>query len=238
MSNPNEPQNYGKEVSKEIHNTTDGRVDVTKTTETVNGSNAYKDGFVNGQVAESYQEDALVARDNENAGRGLLIGILLASLAAITAGAVWFANQSNDVNTVTPVVLPVPNRAEPSIVPEIRTETKIIEKNTEVLVPVPQQQASPAPKPSAAAPAQNINITVPPATQPSPAAKQVPATETAPPKSDTSSSSDMQSTTTTETAPPKSDTSNSPDMQSTTTTENSTTTTDNSTETPATDGSN
>ena len=199
MSNPNEPQNYGNKVSKEIHNTTDGRVDVTKTTETVNGSNAYKDGFVNGQVAESYQEDALVARDNENAGRGLLIGILLASLAAITAGAVWFANQSNDVvNTVTPVVVPVPNKAEPSPSPEIRTETKIIEKTRDVLVPVPQQQASPAPKPSAAAPAQNINITVPPATQPSPAAKQVPATETAPPKSDTSSSSDMQSTTTTE----------------------------------------
>ena len=225
MSNPNEPQNYGKE----IHNTTGDRVDVTKTTETVSGSNAYKDGFVNGQVAESYQEDALVARDNENAGRGLLIGILLASLAAITAGAVWFANQSNDVNPVTPVVVPVPNRAEPNPSPEIRTETKIIEKNTKVLVPIPQQQASPAPKPSAVAPAQNINITVPPATQPSPAAKQVPATETAP--SDTSSSSNTQSTTTTETAPPKNDTSSSPDMQSTTTTENST-------ETPATDGSN
>ncbi len=231
MSNPNEPQNYGNKVSKEIHNTTDGRVDVTKTNETVSGSNAYKDGFVNGQVAESYQEDALVSRDNENAGRGLLIGILLASLAAITAGAVWFANQSNDVvNTVTPVVVPVPNRVEPSPSPEIRTETKIIEKTRDVLVPVPQQQASPAPKPSAAAPAQNINITVPPATQPSPAAKQVSVTETAPPKSDTSSNSDMQSTTTTETAPPKSDTSSSSDMQSTTTTENSTES--------ATDGSN
>jgi len=65
MSNQNEPQNYGREVSKEIHNSTDGHVDVTKTTKTVSGSNAYKDGFVNGQVAESYKEDALVARDNE-----------------------------------------------------------------------------------------------------------------------------------------------------------------------------
>ena len=198
MANPNDPQNYGRETRQETYNNTDGHTHISKTTETVNSANTYKDGYVNGQIAESYQEDALVARDNENAGRGLLIGILLASLAALTAGAVWFANQNNDVNTVTPVVVPVPNRAEPSPSPEIRTETKIIEKTRDVFVPVPQQQADPAPKPSAAAPAQNINITVPPATQPSPAAKQVPATETAPPKSDTSSSSDMQSTTTTE----------------------------------------
>jgi outer membrane biosynthesis protein TonB len=226
MANSNDPQNYGKEVRKEIYSDTDGQTNITKTTETVNGANAYKDGYVNGQIAESYQEDVVVARDNENAGRGLLIGILLASLAAITAGAVWFANQSNDVNTITPVAVPVPNRVEPSPVPETKTEIRTIKKE----VVVPQQQTAPAPQPSAATP-QNINITVPPVTQPSP------KTETAPPKSDTSSSSNTQSTTTTDAAP-KSDTSSSPDTQSTTTTESSTTTNESSTETPATTGSN
>ncbi len=217
MSNPNDPLNYGREVRQETYSDTDGSTNVTKTTETVNGANIY-------------QEDALVARDNENAGRGLLIGILLASLAALTAGAVWFANQRDDINPATPVVVPVPNRAEPSPVPETKTETTIIEKTRDVLVPVPQQ-ASPAPQPSTAAPEQNVNITVPPVTSPSP------ATETAPPKSDTSSSSNTQSTTTMETAP-KSDTSSSPDTQSTTTTENSTTTTESNTETPATSDAN
>lgn len=233
MANPNDPQNYGREVRQETYNDTDGHTSISKTTETVNGANTYKDGFVNGQVSERYQEDALASRDNENAGRGLLIGILLASLAALTAGAVWFANQNNDVAPVTPVVVPVPNRAEPSPVPETKTETTVIEKTRDVLVPVPQQQTSPVPpqQPSTT-PEQNVNITVPPVTSPSP------ATETAPPKSDTSSSSNTQSTTTTETEPPNSDTSSSADTQSTTTTENSTTTTENSTETPATSGSN
>ncbi len=232
MANSNDPQNYGREVRKETYNDTDGHTSISKTTETVNGANTYKDGFVNGQVAERYQEDALVSRDNENAGRGLLIGILLASLAALTAGAVWFANQRDDVNPVTPVVVPVPNRAEPSPVPETKTETTIIEKTRDVLVPVPQQQTSPAPQqPAVSAPEQNVNISVPPVTSPSP------ATETAPPKSDTSSSSNTQSTTTMETAPAKSDTSSSSDTQSTTTTENSTTTTDSSTD-PATSDAN
>lgn len=209
MANPNDPQNYGREVRQETYNDTDGHTSISKTTETVNGANTYNDGFANGQVAERYQEDALASRDNENAGRGLLIGILLASLAALTAGAVWFANQNNDVNPVTPVVVPVPNRAEPSPVPETKTETTIIEKTRDVLVPVPQQQTSPAPQQPSTAPEQNVNITVPPVTSPSP------ATETTPPNSDTSST----------------------DTQSTTTTENSTTTTESSTD-PATSGSN
>lgn len=195
MANPNDPQNYGRELHPEKSSNTDGHTKVTKTTETANGANTYKDGYVNGQIAQSYQEDALVSRDNENAGRGLLIGILLASLAALTAGAVWYANQSNNVNPVTPVVVPVPNRAEPSPVPETKTEIRTIEKTRDVLVPVPQQQTAPAPQPSAAAPKQNVNITVPPVTPPSPAAK-APVPET-PPKSDTSSSPDTQSTTTT-----------------------------------------
>ena len=132
MANPNDPQNYGREVRQETSNDPDSHTHISKTTETVNNANTYKDGYVNGQVAKGYQEDALVARDNENAGRGLLICILLASLAAITAGAVWFANQNNDVNTVTPVVVPVPNRIEPSPYPKIRTENKIIEKTRDV----------------------------------------------------------------------------------------------------------
>ena len=86
MANPNDPQNYGRETRQETYNNTDGHTHISKTTETVNSANTYKDGYVNGQVDERYQEDALASRDNENAGRGLLIGILLASLAALTAG--------------------------------------------------------------------------------------------------------------------------------------------------------
>ncbi len=211
MSSPKEPQNYGREVSKEVHNSTDGHTDVTKTTETINGSNAYKDGFVNGQAAESYQEDALVARDNENAGRGLLIGILVASLAAITAGSLWFLNQRDDVvNPVTPIVVPVPNRVEPRPSPEAKapeTKTTIIQKTREVIVPVPQQ-AAPKPQPSVAAPEQNINITVPPVTPPSPEAKQAPTAEMAPKPA-------------AETAPKPAESNSSPDMQSPTPTEDS-----------------
>ncbi len=102
MYNPNERKNYSREVRQESYNdaSDNPRTNVTETTEAVNSSaldhssESYPEGYVHGQVIEQhYQEDVLAERDNNNAARGLLLGILLTSLVALTVGAIWLLNQ-------------------------------------------------------------------------------------------------------------------------------------------------
>lgn len=198
MSNPNENKSYNREVRQESYNDANGHnhTHVTRTNETVNNvsnPNTYRDGYVDGQVTENrYQQEVLTERDNENAGRGLLIGILLTSLAALTAGAIWYYNQRDDA---TPTTIVVPNsQPAPSPSPEAKQNTTIIEKTRNVPVPVvvPQQQA-PAPAPQAPAPAPDINISVPNSVTQPPATQEAPATEPAPSPSGSESSSTSES---------------------------------------------
>lgn len=207
MSNPNEPKSYGREVRQESYNDANGHTHVTRTNETVNNvtnPNAYRDGYVEGRVTENhYQEEVLAERDNENAGRGLLLGILLTSLAALTAGVIWYYNQRND--DVAPTIVVPNSQPAPSPSPEAKRETTIIEKTRDVPVPVvvPQQQA-PAPQaPAPQAPAPDINISVPNSVT-QPPAQEAPATEPAPTQSESqSSSTDTQDTqTSTDTTDP------------------------------------
>jgi type IV secretory pathway VirB10-like protein len=240
MSNPNDPTNYNSEVRKDSYTDANGNTEshVTRSTETGN-SNSYRDGYVDGRVTESgYKEENLIERDENNSARGMLFGILLASLAALGAGAVWYFNQPKAVdNTPTTVVVPVPTNTTPSPA-AIQTpqpqQTTIIERTKEVPVPVlvPQQQAAP---PTVQQKPQ-INITVPP--QPAPT-KTAPATKsdtTSQPatKSDSTSEKVTKTNTTTTTTSPttKSDTTTSPNTQSdTSTTLKKSTTKSNSTST-------
>lgn len=205
MSNPNENKSYNREVRQESYKDANGHTHVTRTNETVNNvsnPNTYRDGYVDGQVTENrYQQEVLAERDNENAGRGLLIGILLTSLAALTAGAIWYYNQRDDA---TPTTIVVPNsQPAPSPSPEARQNTTIIEKTRDVPVPVvvPQQQAPApqAPAPQAPAPAPDINISVPNSVTQPPAAQEAPATPAPSPSESESSSADTQSSTDTTT---------------------------------------
>lgn len=216
MSNPNENKNYNREVRQESYNDVNGHTHVTRTNETVNNvsnPNTYGDGYVDGQVTENrYQQEVLTERDNENAGRGLLIGILLTSLAALTAGAIWYYNQRDDVDPVQTIVVPNSQPA-PSPSPEARQNTTIIEKTRDVPVPVivPQQQA-PAPQAPAPAPAPDINISVPNSVTQPPATQESPATPAPSPSESQSSSTDTQSST--DTATPAAGTSSQTDTTS------------------------
>lgn len=196
MSNPNEPKNSGREVHQESHNNVNGHThtNVTRTSETVNNIpnlNTPQAGYVEGRVDENlHQGEVLAERDDENASRGLLIGILLTSLAALTAGAIWYFNR-NDADPVPTIVIPNSQPA-PSPSPEAKQETTIIERTRDVPVPVvvPQQQA-PAPQAPAPAPAPDIKIDNS-VTQP-PAAQEAPATQPAPTQPESQSSTDTQS---------------------------------------------
>jgi hypothetical protein len=193
MSNPNERQTFGREESHKFYTGTNGNThtQVTKTTETVNNTGSFRDGYLHGQVAErGYQEETLTERDNNNAARGLLLGIILTSLAALTVGVVWFLNQSNEAPTqvLPPVIVPnsQPNDSPSPEANQPPAKETIIERTRDVLVPVPQQSAPQAPSP---APQPDINITVPNSAPQQPTAKQAPATETVPPASQSQSDS-------------------------------------------------
>lgn len=194
MSNPNEPKS--REVRQDSHTDANGHnhTHVTRTDGTVNNvpnPDAHSAGYVEGRVDENrYQEEVLAERDNENAGRGLLIGILLTSLAALTAGAIWYYNQRNNADVPSTIVIPNSQPA-PSPSPEAKQETTIIERTRDVPVPVvvPQQQAPApqAPAPAPAAPAPDINISVPNSVTQPPATQEAPATQPAPTQPDQSS---------------------------------------------------
>ncbi|MUL38779.1 hypothetical protein [Gloeocapsopsis dulcis] len=175
-TNPNDYKSYNRE-RQETHTDANGNThtNVIRTNETLSGASsnveAYREGYVQGQVSENYQEEVLAVRDNENASRGLLLGILLASLAALTAGGIWLLNQRNEpVPTNTNIVVPAPNsEPSPAASPVPENRTTIIDRVREVPVPVPvPQQQAPAPE------APDVNITLPspaapvPATQPEP----------------------------------------------------------------------
>ena len=163
MSNVNPGNNYNREVRQESYQDANGNthVNVTKTTES---NDSYQHGYVHGRVAErSTQERASATRDNENAARGLLLGILLTTIAALSAGVIWYLNQSAQTSTSTPqpVLVPVPSdrpNTESSTVDRSSEKQTIIEKIKEVPVPVLQ--------PPASTPQQNENTTTAAPTQP------------------------------------------------------------------------
>lgn len=162
MSNPNSGSNYNREVRQETYRDPNGNthVNVTKTTES---NDSYQHGYVHGRVAErSSQERTSAVRDNENAARGLLLGILLTTVAALSAGVFWYLNQSPQASTTQPVLVPVPSdrpNTESSTVDRSSEKQTIIEKIKEVPVPVIQQ-------PPASTSQQNENTTTPIPTQP------------------------------------------------------------------------
>ncbi|MCC5665949.1 hypothetical protein LC653_18995 [Nostoc sp. CHAB 5784] len=207
MSIPNERESKNSEIKQESYTDTNGNIhtDLTRTTETVKNStanpNSYSNGYVQGRNTErNYQQADLAERDNNNASRGLLLGIIITSLLSLIVGGVWYFNQQNNaaVDNTVPVAVPVPSNSSPTPSASPQTKTTIIERTREVpvpvAVPVPQQQVTPP-----SAPRQpDINITIPPqqpaaekapsAIQPTPKATQSPTTNTVAPgtKSDTS----------------------------------------------------
>lgn len=217
-----------REVRQESHTDNDGNThtDVTRTSETVDNSAAnsqsYQSGYVQGRRTERNNEEALIQRDDENTSRGLLIGVVLAGLAALIGSAFWYFNQSSQtVDTTTPTTTAPVSSPSPVVTQTLQPQqTTIIERTKEVpvqvpvtvektkevpvFIPVPQQKAAPAPSVNNNNKAPNINITVP-AQQP--AAKQAPAPQASPAPSSSPNTTDSTSSTATtsesgETIPP------------------------------------
>lgn len=217
MTKSDDNKSY-REVRQESHTDNDGNThtDVTKTSETVDNSAAksqYQSGYVQGRTSERNYGEALTQRDDENTSRGLLIGVVLAGLAALIGSAFWYFNQSSqtvDSTTPTtsapiiispsPVATQTPQPQQTTIIErtkEVPVQVPVtVEKTKEVpvFIPVPQQKAAPAPSVTNNNKAPNINITVPPQ---QPAAKATtPQVSPAPSSSPNTSNSTSSSATT------------------------------------------
>lgn len=148
----------------EVYQDRNGNTHTKVTENTVRDRNTpeeYRDGYTHGRMAERrYQEDNLTVRDNNNAARGLLIGIILTSVAGLGAGLYYVLAQANNQPAPAPtIVTPASPRAtvSPSPIPERTTiqRERTIETVPQV-VPVPSEtQTSPSPS-------SDININVPP----------------------------------------------------------------------------
>src|SRR6476661_6675270 len=185
MMKPNEENSSSREIHQEVHtDATNGHVSTTRTTTNVPSTTgkaskeaAHHQGYVQGEMAENHRQVGVQeVRDNENAGRGLLLGILLTSLVGLVLGTVYYFNRAQEAPTPTSdTVIVVPKANQPSATPAptrtVEREKTIIQKIVPVPVqPSPVQKASPAPQPSPAqkaspapqpSPAPNINITIP-----------------------------------------------------------------------------
>lgn len=133
MTHPNSSNNYDKEVHQESYTDGNGNIYQTKqTTETINSNSnpdAYRHGYIHGQAAERSQRRRIVQRDEDNTSRGLLLGSLLATIAILAGGFLWYINQrDNDVTPVTPIIVPNANKPQespspsPSPTPQSQTQ--------------------------------------------------------------------------------------------------------------------
>ncbi len=167
--------------------------DIYPTTRTEAEVSAERKGYVNGSISENIRKENereevdQTFRDNDNAGRGLLVGIIIAAVAGLVLSSVYFLNRRE----TTPLLIPVPGATQPSPTRIIDREKTIIERNNSstdndsttkssptpnvnITVPNPRVQSAPAPSqavpsqavpsqatPSQAAPGNNINIVTP-----------------------------------------------------------------------------
>ncbi|MDZ8185983.1 MAG: hypothetical protein RMX96_14165 [Nostoc sp. ChiSLP02] len=167
MSIPNEREIKNSEVRQESYTDINGNTHthVTRTAETLNNAanpSSYQKGYVQGRNSElRYQQANLAERDDANTSNGLLMGIIITSLAGLIIGGVWYFNQVNNaaVENSAPVTTPTPSNSSATPTEPPQPQTTIIERTKEVAVPVPVPQQV---VPSSAPRQPNINITVPP----------------------------------------------------------------------------
>ncbi|MEC4982531.1 MAG: hypothetical protein SAJ37_05905 [Oscillatoria sp. PMC 1068.18] len=101
---------------------------------------AYESGYVQGQVTENNRERRnLTVRDNDNAARGLLIGIIATSLVALAVGlAFLFNDREPEIDSTPPAI--VPSETE-DLEPE--NQTNIIEEDQQPDTTIIQEDQQP-----------------------------------------------------------------------------------------------
>lgn len=162
---------------------------------------AYRDGYVRGKSAEQLEQerrraaDARVyeanarARADDGVSIGLVMGLVLAAVAAVLGGALYFYNA--DQGTVTPApetTTPQPGTPQPVAPPPAtpqssNNDTTIIQRTierTREVVPVPSNVQTPPANVEINPPAEPAPQTAPPAPEADPVAPTQPEATTTP----------------------------------------------------------
>lgn len=142
---------------------------------------AYRDGYVQGKSVEQVQQHRMRAREsdiyaretrlreNNGASSGVLIGFLLALIAAVVGGILYFAN--NDAGDVQPVNNQPPATETPN------QDTTIIERTidrSQEIIPVPVTPREPAGNDAAPAQPEAETAPAPPEAETAPADTNTP----------------------------------------------------------------
>lgn len=132
---------------------------------------SYRHGYAQGRVSEQrLQERSLRVRDNDNAARGLLLGVLLTGMVALVVGGVLFITREPQPLPVAPAPADVDGGSQETNNTEIRE--RVIERTREI-IPMPpaappaveNSQPAPAPAPADPAPANSAPTDPAPADQ-------------------------------------------------------------------------
>jgi outer membrane biosynthesis protein TonB len=210
MTDSNENKSY-REVRENSYTDDHGNIhtSVTRSEETVDNSAAnaqsYQTGYVSGRTSERNYQETLAQRDEENTNRGLLIGVVLAGLAALIGSAFWYFNQSSQtvdkdntvapttsapISTPSPIVIQTPAPQQTKIIERTKEVPVTVEKTKEVpvFIPVPEPNTTSAPTVKNGK-TPDVSDTVPPAQQ-----TTAPSNSTSNSSSNSSSSSNTSST--------------------------------------------
>lgn len=153
----------------------------------------YQEGYVEGQKVDDgrlFVEEQRV-RDNDNAARGMLIGIIVASLLGLGVLAWYFLNQREA--PVQQIIVPQRTSPAPQASPSTPPDVNIVVPSGQPQAPapapdvdnnitLPSAQPSQAPEP---APEINNNITIPTPAESPASQTEAPAAETPTSPSDT-----------------------------------------------------
>lgn len=147
------------------HNT-NSNSDTVNSPKDYSNEGSYRDGYIHGATTERRLNEESYIESDRGTGNGLVLGIILATLAALGIGSAYVLTQRNEPASRTQpstqiIPIPVPNNSQPqrSEPQSSKKETTIIERTvdkTKEIVPVPQQQ-EPA-KQAPTTPDININL--------------------------------------------------------------------------------
>lgn len=134
---------------------------------------SYNNGYIDGHLAEEQNQDARVERADKNTSQGLLIGVIVACVAGLTAGVIYFVTRPNEpapvsiINVPSYKASPTPSASPPPV--------RVVEQPIVTIVPVPQPQTGESTvnitaNPSASSPSskqENVNAAKPSSPSPS-----------------------------------------------------------------------
>jgi hypothetical protein len=130
-------------------------------------AHSYKSGYTDGHFAQERRDEEKEVLEDDNKSKGLLIGVIVACVAGLTAGTIYFMTRDNTPPPLPVVVAPI-NQSSPTPTPTPpEPEVRIVEKPVVTIVPAPAPQNQPNES--------TVNITTnPPASNPSETAKPSP----------------------------------------------------------------